>query len=396
MHIKWTYITYYAKNCNPMFTRLYLHIPFCRAKCGYCAFTSRTAGQEAIDDYQETLLQELHLAANAHGTGAGIDSIYLGGGTPSLLHPHQVARLLETCARLFFLKEPEITIEANPGTVDRERLAGYRRAGVNRLSLGVQSFDDTMLSGLGRIHTATQALGAIAAARGAGFDNLGLDLIHSLPGQTLDTWRRELEQAVECGPEHLSVYGLTIEEGTPFALRYPDRHPVDEEVSAAMYELADDLLTTAGYEHYEIANYARPGFRSRHNSGYWKRDGYLGLGAGAHSFLTLPPWGTRLASSDDRDRYTEAVRSGRLPYYEEQHLTREDAIAEFFFLGLRMTEGVRLDEFRERFGCSVDEHYPGTVEPLAKAGLVTVDAERLRLTRDGMLLSNQVFSRFLP
>ena len=382
-----------------MFNRLYLHIPFCQRKCDYCAFVSMKSDQHAIDTYVETLLGEMRLARTEYGAGAGLDSIYLGGGTPSLLSPHQVARLLERTSLLFgWTTEPEITLEANPGTVDIQRLAGFRAAGVNRLSLGVQTFDDSMLASLGRIHTGEEVLETVATAREAGFDNLGLDLIHTLPGQTPEMWRNDLLQALQCEPEHISVYGLTIEEGTSFSHRYPADSPLlpDEDVSADMFEIADATLTAAGYEHYELANYARPGFRSRHNSGYWKRDGYLGLGLASHSFLKKGSYGVRFSTTIDMVDYAAAISSGKLPHRDMTPLTREDAMAEFMFLGLRLAEGIRFRDFEDSFGTSLLEVYAPAFEMLAKAGLIMVDAKGVRLTLPGMLLSNQVFSRFLP
>jgi len=380
-----------------MFTRLYLHIPFCRRKCPYCAFVSRESAAADLDGYAETLLAEMCLAARAFGVEKPLASVYFGGGTPSLLDPSQVARLLERAASLFGLgQRSEITLEANPGTVDRERLAAFRSAGVNRLSLGVQSFADPMLATLGRIHSATEAGDAFLAARAAGFDNIGIDLIHALPGQTLPLWRRELEQALALGPEHISVYGLTVEEGTPFATRYGEDSPLlpDEDLAAAMFEEADDLLTVAGYEHYEIANYALPGRRSDHNSGYWRRDGYLGLGCGAHSFLRQG-YGVRFGNPADLDAYVRAIAQGRLPHQDKQSLTRQDAMAEFMFLGLRMADGIKGDEFGREFGVGLDEIFGKEVSKLTAVGLLGSAGNRIRLTRRGMLLSNQVFSHFL-
>jgi oxygen-independent coproporphyrinogen-3 oxidase len=338
------------------------------------------------------------LAAQAFRAERPLKSVYFGGGTPSLLDPRQVARLLEQAASLFGLvREAEITLEANPGTVDLERLAAFRAAGVNRLSIGVQSFHNPMLTTLGRIHSATEARQAFNAARDAGFANIGIDLIHALPDQTLPMWRHELDQALALAPEHISVYGLTVEEGTPFAARYGKDSPLlpDEELAATMFEEADDLLTAAGYEHYEIANYALPGRRSDHNSGYWRRDGYLGLGAGAHSFLRKG-YGVRFGKPEDLDAYARAVAQGRLPHQDEQILTQQDAMAEFMYLGLRMADGVDSNAFRREFGVGLDEMFGGEVSKLKTLELLETDADRIHLTRRGMLLSNQVFAHFLP
>jgi oxygen-independent coproporphyrinogen-3 oxidase len=338
------------------------------------------------------------LAAQAFRAERPLKSVYFGGGTPSLLDPRQVARLLQQAETLFGLgREAEITLEANPGTVDLERLAAFRAAGVNRLSIGVQSFHDPLLTILGRIHSATEAKEAFQAARDAGFANIGIDLIHALPDQTLPMWRHELEQALALAPEHISVYGLTVEEGTPFAARYGEDSPLlpDEDLAAAMFDEADDLLTAAGYEHYEIANYALPGRRSDHNSGYWRRDGYLGLGAGAHSFLRTG-YGVRFGNPADLDAYARAVAQGRLPHQDVQTLARQDAMAEFMFLGLRMADGVDKNAFRREFGAGLDEMFGREVSKLTTLELLETAVDRVRLTRRGMLLSNQVFAHFLP
>lgn len=381
-----------------MFARLYLHIPFCCRKCPYCAFVSQEPGAGDLEGYGERLLGEMDLAARAFKAEKPLESVYFGGGTPSLLDPSQVARLLERASHLFGLGQGvEITLEANPGTVDRARLAAFRASGVNRLSLGVQSFHDPMLETLGRIHNATEARQAFQAARETGFANIGIDLIHALPGQTRAMWHCELEQALALGPEHISVYGLTVEEGTPFAGQYGDDSPLlpDEDLGAAMFEEADDLLTKAGYEHYEIANYALPGRRSDHNSGYWRRDGYLGLGAGAHSFLRTG-YGIRFGNEASLDAYSREVAQGRLPHQDEQALTRQDAMAEFMFLGLRMADGVDSNGFCQEFGAGLYETFGDEVSRLTAQGLLETAGSMLRLTRRGMLLSNQVFARFLP
>lgn len=380
-----------------MFTRLYLHIPFCRRKCPYCAFVSRESHEDP-GGYADLLQAEMRLASLGPAPETPLESIYFGGGTPSLLEPGRAAGLIRLAAETFGLAESaEITLEANPGTVDLERLAGFRDAGVNRLSIGVQSFDDRMLIALGRIHTARQARDAFTAARLAGFDNIGIDLIHALPGQTKAMWLTELEQALLLAPEHMSIYGLTIEEGTPFAERYGEVTPLlpDEELAAEMFEAADGLLTSHGYEHYEIANYALPGCRSRHNSGYWHRDGYLGLGAGAHSFLRDAGFGTRFSNTPDLEEYADAIRHGKLPRLDVTPLTREDAMAECMFLGLRMADGVLFDSFRREFGADMELVYARELSELADLGLIVRDDAGIHLTRRGMLLSNRVFMRFL-
>jgi len=314
------------------------------------------------------------------------------------MEPPLVARLIEAAQRLFGLAaDAEVTIEANPGTLTAGKLAGYRAAGVNRLSLGVQSFSDEMLVLLGRVHTARQALDSFMAAREVGFDNIGIDLIHSLPGETPADWRDELIRAIDLRPEHISAYGLTVEEGTPFHRmeREGRLHLPDEEVGAAMFRETGEFLEWAGYEHYEISNFALPGFRSRHNQVYWRRGNCLGFGAGAHSFLRAPAFGSRWRNALSPESYLRAVASSTLPEEELTFLTERDAMAEFFFLGLRMLDGVEPAEFRREFGCTVAEAYPGEGERLAAEGLIECRGGFLRLTGTGLCLANQVFMRFI-
>lgn len=376
-----------------MYKRLYVHVPFCLEKCRYCAFISSPPHPGELSEYPQLLMQELSL----HPPGETLASIYFGGGTPSLLHPDHLARLFEEIARHSGISsDAEITLEANPGTVDLNALQGFRAAGVNRISLGIQSFDAQTLKCLGRIHTPDQARNAFRDIRAAGFTNVSIDLMHSLPNQSLDQWQEELRHAVQLAPEHISIYGLTIEEGTPFARSYPDISPdlADEDLSADMFELADAFLSGSGFEHYEIANYARPGRQSRHNRGYWKRDGYLGLGVAAHSFLR-ESHGTRFSNPDSLDTYRRDVLSGRLPRIGEQHLTRQEAMAEYLFLGLRLAEGISLSAFEREFGLPLLSEYASVLPELVNLGLLIQTDGSITLTQRGMLLSNQVFSRFL-
>lgn len=377
---------------------LYIHYPFCLNKCRYCAFNSVADSSCSPEKYVEALLREMELRSRAMTVECTAVTLYFGGGTPSLLAPSLTGRLVEAAARLFSLKaDAEITLECNPGTIDRQRLGDFRAAGINRLSLGVQSFDDHMLRLLGRIHTSREAREAFHQARDAGFANLGLDLIHSLPGQTPSMWERELAQAGGLAPEHISVYGLTVEEGTPLAglerngkLLLPG-----EDDYVRMFELTAEVLCAGGFEHYEISNYARPGFRSRHNSGYWKRVPCLGLGAGAHSFLPEPACGIRFANPERIEEYLAALGKGKLPRAEPHILTMKDAMAERMFLGLRMAEGVSLRAFETEFGISFQEAFGPSCVDLFSAGLLEIRDGFLRLSRSGLLLSNQVFMRFL-
>ncbi len=381
-----------------MKTAIYIHFPFCLSKCLYCDFNSRADLKARAAEYAPILLEEMRRRREKLAGEISAETLYFGGGTPSLLEPPLVARIIDTAAGLFGLDgSVEITLEANPGTVDAEKLAAFRAAGVNRLSLGVQSFSDRMLHRLGRIHDARQALDAFDAARAAGFADIGIDLIHSLPGQDLKMWMAELERAVRLRPEHISAYGLSVEAGTPFhamegrgELALPD-----EEAAARMFESTAEFLGKAGYEHYEISNFALPGHASRHNRNYWQRGNYLGFGAGAHSFLAAQRFGRRWKNLDDPERYLQAVAAGALPEEEATELTERDAMAETLFLGLRMLEGIDTELFRQRFGIPLDRAYPEELPPLLAEGLLDLSNGRLRLTRRGLLLGNRVFAEFI-
>lgn len=381
-----------------MNTALYIHFPFCIRKCLYCDFNSLAGSAISTTEYVAALLREMALVRESRECVFTASTLYFGGGTPSLLEPRLVERIIEAAGRLFCLEaDAEITIEANPGTVTREKLAAYRLAGVNRLSMGMQSFSERMLLHLGRAHTAREGLDAFTFARDAGFANIGIDLIHSLPGEDMDIWLADLDQAVLLKPEHISAYGLTIEPGTPFHAM-DQRGELDlpcEETAAGMFEMTSDMLRQAGYEHYEISNYALPGFRSRHNQVYWQRGNYLGFGAGAHSFLASPSASLRWKNMDSSDNYMQALADGILPGEELSAVTKLEAMSETLFLGLRMLEGVDPERFREEFGVTLQEAYPKEFEGLMADGLLELQQGRVRLSRRGLILANQVFVKFV-
>ncbi len=377
---------------------LYFHFPFCMRKCLYCGFVSVEDRLFLVDEYVDSLLSEMRLCREDIDIPFPVATLYFGGGTPSLMSPLQVGRVIERAAGLFDLTlDTEITIEANPGTLTAEKLAGYRGCGINRLSLGVQSFNDSMLKRLGRVHTAAQAFDAFRAARDCGLDNIGIDLISSLPGQTPAMWEEDLYSAAALGPEHFSVYGLTVEEGTPFAAMEKDGTLLlpDEEESVAMFESAARILRQSGYEHYEISNYARPGYRSRHNQVYWRRDNYLGFGCGAHSFLREPEFGMRWRNADNLEEYMRTVQNGHLPHQEKHCIGLREAMAEKFFLGLRMLDGVDLEQFRQEFGAGFEEIYSEQCSTLLDKGFLEICGGRLRIPEASLLVSNQIFMMFL-
>jgi oxygen-independent coproporphyrinogen-3 oxidase len=376
---------------------LYLHIPFCVQKCRYCDFNSVAVAPFSLEEYADLLIREMALRAAMLDAPVTATTLYLGGGTPSLLAPVLVARLVEAAEYHFHLTaDAEVTLEANPGTVTAATLGGYRTAGVNRLSLGVQSLDDRFLALLGRVHTAAEAGQAVALARRAGFDNLGIDLIHSLPGQTLGQWQETLREAVALDPEHVSAYGLSIEEGTPFAasMARGELDLPDEEESVRMIETTRDTLAAAGFEPYEIANFARPGRRSRHNQVYWRRGSYLGFGAGAHSFLASG-WGVRWHNPPELTAYRSTIATGVPAELDRTVLTEQEARSEFMFLGLRLLEGVSDAAFHTAFGLGLAEAWPTEIDAQIAAGLLESDGDRLRLTRSGLLLANRVFAAFV-
>jgi oxygen-independent coproporphyrinogen-3 oxidase len=371
---------------------LYVHLPFCRRKCRYCSFISYEGRTLDIPLYLNALENEMHQRSN----GERAQTIYLGGGTPTLLPAGSVTILLSTIKGVFDVDpSAEISMEANPGTVNEGYLAEIRRAGVNRLSLGVQSFKDIELQMLGRIHTAAEAKAAIGYARRAGFDNLNLDLIYGLPGQTINDWRFSLEEALALKPEHLSLYALTLEHETPLQTLIDDGTlpEVDADLAADQYELAEQLLAKHGYDHYEISNWALPGYECRHNLVYWHNLPYLGIGVAAHSCFG----GHRMANSNSLDKYL-ADFTGKSPWKPEmdEEISPALELAETVILGLRLGEGITKETVNSRFGIDIIERFRPQIEEMTGAGLLEQSDGHLRLTPHGRLLSNEVFWRFLP
>ena len=383
-----------AAHSEPGDFALYLHTPFCCNKCPYCDFFSLVPqNQEEIVAYPALLMQELQQAAREWQ--GPLTSIFFGGGTPSLLPVQGIQTILDSARATFgFAAEIEISLEANPGTVTPDYLAALRRAGVNRLSLGVQALTDADLVRLGRVHSRQDSLDAIAAARRAGFDNLSLDLIYSRPEQDLDKLRGEIDQLVQLQPQHLSCYGLTIEEGTPFAqmeeagtLALPG-----EDAAAAAYLCVHEELTRAGFSHYEISNFARPGYECRHNLGYWRRRPYLGLGAGAHTLRGIG-WGERLAVPPDLDLYRQRLAAGVTTAVSIEVCDQQLAMAETLYLGLRTAEGVSDVLFSEKFARRIAAVFPAAI---ARCGERLHHEEgRWHFDLDGWLLYDHLISNFL-
>lgn len=371
---------------------LYVHIPFCSSRCSYCDFATGLYQGELAERYVTALVEEIK---TSRYRDAIVDTVYFGGGTPSLLAPEQLERILTTLHQHFAIDpNSEVTLEINPGSVTREKLNAFRLLGINRASFGAQTFDDAELAKLGRSHNAADTLKTFAILRDAGFDNISFDLIAGLPGQTLERWQRNIKQALELHPEHLSFYLLEVHSGTPLAehIRRGLQPVPDDDLAGVMYRWMLDHASDAGYEHYEISNLCRPGFHSRHNVKYWTADPYYSFGCSAHSYD-----GQTRRWSNHRDvlKYVETIEQGNSPVVEDQELSETDIRAEALFLGMRMMRGVDVRRYRESFGVDLREQHAADLDRFRKAGLLEFDGDLIRLTRTGALLSNEVFAAFV-
>jgi oxygen-independent coproporphyrinogen-3 oxidase len=372
---------------------LYIHIPFCRKKCRYCDFYSAT-DPSLQPGYLKALQQEMRLAAASHHA-LSFDTLYLGGGTPSALGIGAVEKIINGARRAFsFLPDTEVTVEVNPGTVDLDSLQRLRQAGANRLNVGVQSFRARNLAFLGRIHSAIEAQRVLAWSHAAGFDNIGIDLIYGIPGQTPDSWKIDLVRALDCDLSHLSCYSLTFEPGTPLEvdLRRGKFRAADDDRVSELYLQALEVLGRGGFEQYETANFARPrSRRSRHNCKYWSFSPYLGLGPSAHSFIEPE----RFWNCADVDRYIRQLDYGRRPIEESETLTREELMIEAVYLGLRLIDGIDMSAFNDRFGIGFMEHFGATSAAFEREGLLTTTDGHCRLTPHGMLLLDTIAAAFI-
>ena len=416
---------------------LYIHIPFCVRKCAYCDFLSFPSGGEERARYVERLTEEIEEAGAVSGDYV-VTAIFLGGGTPSVLAPEQTERILQAVKESFYVAEDaEITTEVNPGTADKEKLKAWKKAGINRLSFGLQSAENKELQFLGRIHTMEEFLESYQAAREAGFDNINIDLMSALPGQTVSSWEKTLRTVAALQPEHISAYSLIIEEGTPFYQLFGEDEDKQEEqrrrkelgvpelpdegAERRMYYDTEQILKEAGYHRYEISNYAKPGYECRHNKGYWTGTEYLGLGLGASSYISIrrkdgsdakisasgeegrqERWLERRSNVRDFKTYLsfgrEDFKAGR-QIEEREALTEQARMEEFMFLGLRLTEGISEAEFFRRFSCTLETVYGDVLEGLARQELMEryerEGAAFWRLTRRGIDVSNCVLAEFL-
>ena len=375
---------------------MYIHIPFCAVRCHYCDFNTYAGLEKYFEPYADAVREEIRQAAEEYGH-LPIQTIFIGGGTPTVLRPDQLGGILAACREHFAVApDAEITSEANPGTVDQAHFTALRALGVNRLSMGVQSFDEAELKWLGRIHSAGEAEQAFDAARAAGFTNINLDFIFGLPGQAPGAWARTLERAVGLGPEHLSLYSLTVEAGTPLAdsVRRGRVPAPDDDLAADLYLASQDLLAAHGYAQYEISNWAKDAsHQCRHNLVYWRDEAYLGFGAGAHSYARDRRWW----NVRPVPQYIQRINAGMLAVSGQETVGRRLEMGETMMLGLRLVlEGVGESGFRARFGVSLDEAFGEELAAVTARGLIERLPARVRLTAEGRLLGNQVFAEFLP
>ena len=363
---------------------IYIHIPFCERKCNYCAFNSKVGDVSEKNFYVDALIREINLRGNK----SFVETIYFGGGTPTTLTPKQLEKIICAIRENFLIDTgAEITIEANPGTVDEDYLLGLKSLGFNRLSLGVQSFDDALLKILGRIHDSRTAIETIETATKI-FDNVSVDLMYGLPNQTLEKLRRDLDVIKNLDVKHVSIYGLEIEEGTKF---FDMGVTVDENLCADMYDLITETLPRMGWHRYEISNFARKNFESRHNIGYWTGKKYWGFGAGAHSFDGK----LRTSNVHDVATYKKKICASENISVIEEIVTRQVAMEEFCFLGLRRTAGISAQVFSENFGADIFDVFGDVIDKNVRLGLLATDGDRIFLTERGMSLGNVVFADFI-
>jgi oxygen-independent coproporphyrinogen-3 oxidase len=379
---------------------IYAHIPFCQSKCPYCSFVSYQGMNLSVkNNYMQALKRQAQaMACHPWSKGRTFHSLFIGGGTPSSVDSEKTAAFIRACLEAYDItappgKKPEVTLEANPNSLNGDRLDRFRQAGVNRLSIGIQSFSDAMLKNIGRTHTAREGFNAFESARAAGFKNINLDLMYGLPGQDSAKWEKTLQQAVALAPEHLSVYELTIEGDTPFAelVRRKRLDLPHEDVTLSMFEQAREILAVNGYRHYEISNYARNGFACIHNINYWENGSYVGLGGGAVSCFS----GVRIKSEENPVRFTQMIDIGRMPFKEAEFLTLCARFRETVIMGLRMTAGVSNSRLEKRFGLTPQIYYGETLNRLLSQELLEEGEGRLRLTHKGLLLANSVMAQLV-
>lgn len=372
---------------------VYIHIPFCVKKCNYCDFPSYPGLEGIFHDYANAVRTEMERLAQEYGKLCA-DTVFIGGGTPSLLPVQDLSLILNGLYQSFSIsKDAEITLEANPGTISREKAKSWKDLGINRISIGLQAAQDHLLQAMGRIHTLEMFLESIQFVKEYGFNSINADIIFGLPGQTMADWMETVNLVLQAGVNHISAYSLQIEEGTVWYKLYEEgKLPVvDEDLEREMYHWAVERLKNAGFRHYEVSNFARPGFESRHNLKYWTGRPYVGIGAAAHSFIR----NTRVANTGNPVEYIQKIGENVSPRTSREFITPEGELSERFFLGLRLIEGVSLAGLKVEFGQQAVDRYSDTIRKLESKGLVTVTDDMLRLTARGLDYANQVWMEFL-
>ena len=375
---------------------VYLHIPFCASRCHYCNFATGGYEKSLAERYVAALETEVRRSAldAARDHMRSVDTIYFGGGTPTTLSIPELRRILTALRDSFVIEQDsEVTIEANPGSVTTEYLDQLRKAGFNRLSFGVQSFDDSELAMIGRTHNAQEARRSVADARLAGFDNVSIDLIAGLPEQRRATWERNIDEALAIAPQHFSVYLLELYKDAPLEHRIKrgELAAIDDDLTAEMYFSLDERARECGYEHYEISNWARPGSKSRHNLKYWTGASYWAFGVSAAGYDGHLRW----SNTRNIHEYLDLIEAGQSAVSETVELSDDDRMTEAIFLKLRLDEGVQLEEYKERFGVDIRLRYKDELQRLAAAGLIEVDSRKIRISRNGKILANEVFAAFI-
>ncbi len=365
---------------------LYIHIPFCKSKCLYCDFLSFSNSEDTFLAYKNALVEEIK-SLKKYGQ-LKIRSIFIGGGTPTVLPPSYIKEIMEEIDKVFTIdKNIEITMESNPGTVTLEGLKIVKASGINRISMGLQAWQNDLLKTLGRIHTNEEFLESYDNVVKAGFQNINVDLMFSLPKQTISMWEETIHHVVALKPSHISAYSLIIEEGTPFAKMYNEKNTPSEEMDRDMYDMVKNILKGAGYGHYEISNFAIHGKESRHNLVYWQREEYIGLGLSAHSFFNHK----RFHNTSSMEEYINK----KISMVHSETISEKDAYGEFMFLGLRLVEGIRKSNFKKSFNKDIDEIYGTEISKLQQENLLAVSSDTIRLTERGIDVSNYVFEKFI-
>lgn len=368
---------------------IYIHIPFCEKKCNYCDFLSGPANNKTKDNYIQAMLSEIKSYKELMQEYL-VKTIYIGGGTPSSIQGKYIGEILEAINKNFFIEAEEITIEVNPSSITKDKLLIYKEFGVNRLSIGLQSANDEELKLLGRIHTYQEFLENYKLARSIGYNNISIDLISGLPNQSIKEWENTLRKVTNLKPEHISAYSLILEEGTPLYNKYY-MYDLDEEKDRQIYRRTKKDLQDKGYIRYEISNYAQKGYESKHNNSYWKRIPYLGIGLGSSSLIN----NTRFRNEQDISKYIKNSKDRNLLWQDINKLSKKEAMEEFLFLGLRITEGIRKSQFKEEFDISIEKVFGNVIEQSIKEGVIGESVDKIFLTEYGLDVSNYVLTRFL-